>query len=93
MKRSAPISSDPEPAWGSGRPAAADGMSEGTGDQSSAPPEVLVRVQAISDLKAFKRHLLRMFDQGQPRYPDRRQLAVEHSALDEPRRADQVQTG
>ena len=45
-------------------------MSDEAEDQAPAPPEVLVRVQAISDLKAFKRHLLRMFDQGQPRYPD-----------------------
>ena len=45
-------------------------MSDEAGDEAPAPPEVLVRVQPISDLKAFKRHLLRMFDQGQPRYPD-----------------------
>ena len=45
-------------------------MSEDAGAQAPAPPEALVRVQAISDLKAFKRHLLRMFEQGQPRYAD-----------------------
>lgn len=40
------------------------------GDEAPAPPEAVVRVQRISDSKALKRHLLRMFDQGQPRYPD-----------------------
>ena len=45
-------------------------MSDGAGDQAPIPPEALVRVQPISDPKAFKRHLLRMFDQGQPRYAD-----------------------
>lgn len=45
-------------------------MSERAGDQAPAPPEALVRVQSIFDTKAFKRHLLRMFDQGQPRYLD-----------------------
>ena len=45
-------------------------MDDRAEDQAPAPPEVLVRVQPISDLKAFKRHLLRMFEQGQPRYPD-----------------------
>ncbi len=45
-------------------------MSDGAGDQAPVPPEALVRVQPISDPKAFKRHLLRMFEQGQPRYAD-----------------------
>ena len=45
-------------------------MSDETGDTAPAPPEVLVRVQTISDFKAFKRHLRQMFDQGQPRYAD-----------------------
>lgn len=45
-------------------------MSDGTGDPVPAPPEVVVRVQTISDPKAVKRHLLAMFEQGQPRYPD-----------------------
>lgn len=40
------------------------------GDEAPVSPEVLVRVQPIPDLKAFKRHLLRMFEQGQPHYPD-----------------------
>lgn len=44
-------------------------MSDGAEDKAPAPPEALVRVQPISD-EAFKRHLLRMFDQGQPRYAD-----------------------
>jgi hypothetical protein len=43
-------------------------MSYEAGDEAPAPPEVLVRVQPISDPKAFKRHLLRTFEQGQPRY-------------------------
>lgn len=45
-------------------------MSNEAEDQAPAPPEALVRVQPISDPKAFKRHLLRMFDQGQPLYTD-----------------------
>ena len=45
-------------------------MSDGAGDRAPATPEALVRVQTISDPKAFKRHLLRMFEQGQPRYAD-----------------------
>lgn len=45
-------------------------MSEEVANEASAPPETLVRVQHIPDLDAFKRHLLRMFEQGQPRYPD-----------------------
>jgi hypothetical protein len=45
-------------------------MSDDVGDEASAPPEMLVRVRSISNLTSFKRHLLRMFDQGQPRYPD-----------------------
>jgi len=45
-------------------------VSDEAEDQAPAPPEALVRVQPISDPKAFKRHLLRMFDQGQPLYTD-----------------------
>lgn len=45
-------------------------MSDEAEDQAPAPPEALVRVQPISGPKAFKRHLLRMFDQGQPLYTD-----------------------
>jgi len=43
-------------------------MSYEAGDEAPVPPEALVRVQRISDPKAFKRHLLRTFEQGQPRY-------------------------
>ncbi|WP_242154158.1 hypothetical protein [Sphingomonas sp. BAUL-RG-20F-R05-02] len=45
-------------------------MSEDVEDEASAPPEAFVRVRTISNLTSFKRHLLRMFDQGQPGYPD-----------------------
>ena len=45
-------------------------MSDGARDDAPVPPEALIRVQPISDPKAFKRHLLRMFEQGQPRYAD-----------------------
>ena len=52
-------------------------MNDGTGDEAPAPPEVMVRVQTISDPEAFKRHLLRMFEQGQPRYPDDYEIDAE----------------
>jgi hypothetical protein len=40
-------------------------VSEEVGAEASAPPEAFVRVRTISNVKSFKRHLLRMFDQGQ----------------------------
>lgn len=45
-------------------------MSDEAGDAAPAPPEAVVRVQAISNPKALERHLLRMFDHGQPLYSD-----------------------
>lgn len=45
-------------------------MSDGPEDQAPATPEALVRVRPLSDPKVFKRHFLRMFEQGQPRYAD-----------------------
>lgn len=45
-------------------------MSDEIRDLEIAPPEAVIRVQAISDPKALERHLLRMFDQGQPLYND-----------------------
>jgi hypothetical protein len=38
--------------------------------QTATSTEVIVRAQALSDAKALKRYFLRMFSQGQPRYPD-----------------------
>lgn len=45
-------------------------MSDEAGYTAPASPEAVVRVQAISDPKALERHLLRMFDHGQPLYTD-----------------------
>lgn len=38
--------------------------------QTATSTEVVVRAQALSDARAPKRYFLRMFSQGQPRYPD-----------------------
>ena len=43
-------------------------MSDQGGEGAPTPPEAMVRVQPISDSNAFKRHLLRTFEQGQPHY-------------------------
>lgn len=43
-------------------------MSDQGGEGAPTPPEAMVRVQPISDSKAFKRHLLRTFEQGQPHH-------------------------